>query len=442
MAVARHARSQRASCRCSRAGGARLRAAPAGGSIAHLQRALGNQGMSRLIRTSPRDASVVVDAAGGAGSGVQRACRSTPPPADLTSLGCREATTSTGTGTNVMFGLDSPALSAADRSVLSSIAAAWHAGGGVAFLRVDGFASCDGPADRNWRLSCRRATAVASELEAPSDGSAGIPSTHLEILAHGETGAFDPARLGPNRRVVVTGGGTPPPGPTCPLTITGPLDVDRYCGAYVPSDAATCPTFPAPAITLTAGGAAAPASLRWSITRGGSRASIVGASTGGSVRIRGDAASTTQGDVTVQVTDGRCTTTQFITVRQPSAMAIAQTPSSGPTFAQVLITYTVQDQFGNPMGPGICWDESVTVCADNQGATFNFGDTPTNAAGQVTDQLRVSAAGGLPASLCIKLNQTITAGGCGPLARNTILYRPTGVTLTPGASCAPGDPCP
>jgi outer membrane protein OmpA-like peptidoglycan-associated protein len=368
---------------------------------------------------------------------VQRACEVTAPPGDL---GCHAATTSIGTGTNILFGLDSPALSSADRGNVSAIAAAWHSGGRVAVLRIDGFASCDGPADRNWRLSCRRAQAVAAELEAPSDGSPGVDNDHIEIFASGETDQFSASALPPNRRAVITSGGTPPPGPACSLTVTGPDEVDHYCAAYVPSDAVTCGVFPAPNVTLTAGGAAAGAVLRWNITRGTSRASIVGTATGPSVAIKGDAVSGAQGDVTVQVTDGKCSTTHGMTVREPSSMTSSPTPTSGPTFVQTVVTYTVRDQFGNPMGANICWDETVTVCRSS--TAFKFGDAPTDAAGQVRDFLNFTRPAGVPASLCIKLDQVITAGGCGPLQHNVILIRAAGVTVTPGASCAPGDPCP
>ena len=109
----------------------------------------------------------------------------------------------------------------------------------------------------------------------------------------------------------------------------------------------------------------------------------------------------------------------------------------------LVVPYTVRDQFGNPMGAGICWDETVTTCANSHpGGAHAKGDVPTNASGQVTDQLRVSNPGGLPATLCMKFNQSITAGGCGPLAQNTIVFQASGVTLNQGASCAAGDPCP
>jgi outer membrane protein OmpA-like peptidoglycan-associated protein len=401
------------------------------------------QGASSSIHSDPSGNLTTLDKSIAArrcpGSIVQRACEVTKPPADLV---CPEAVTSAGTGTNISFGQDSFVLSAADRSTLAAIAAAWHTGGGVAVLRIDGFASCDGPAERNWRLSCNRAQAVATELEAPSDGSPGIPNTHLEMFANGETDQFSRTAIPPNRRVVITGGGAPPPGPRCALTVTGPDEVDHYCAAYVPSDAATCPTFPAPNITLTVAGAAAGATLRWSIVRGASRASIIGANSGASVLIKGDSASGAQGDVTVQVTDGTCTTAHFLTVREPSSMPGAQAASTGPTFVRILVTYSVLDQFGNPMGPNICWDETVTTCANSHGTPFAFGDVPTNASGQVTDQLQVTFPGGLPASLCIKLNQVITVGGCGPLAQNTILFRAGGATLNQRSSCVAGDPCP
>lgn len=370
---------------------------------------------------------------------LQRVCEVTPPPSDLA---CPEAVDSTGSGTPVLFGQDSSALSAADRGTLSAIAAAWHSGGGIATLRIDGFASCEGPAGRNWHLSCRRAQAVAAELEAPSDGSPGVPSSHITIFAHGETDQFSSSSLPPNRRVEITGGGAPPPGPPCPLTITGPDEVDHYCAAYVPSDAASCGVFPAPNIRLTGGGAGAGATLRWSITRGGAMASIVGTNTGAAVDIRGDAPSAAQGDVTVQVTDGTCSTTHALTVREPSQMSAAQSPSVSPASIRNTITYTVGDQFGNPMGANICVDETITQCANSHAVPFTFGDAGTNANGQVTDNLSLTFAGGIPASLCIKLDQTLTAGGCGPLLHNTILFQPTGITLTHGSSCAPGDPCP
>ena len=92
--------------------------------------------------------------------------------------------------------------------------------GGV--LRIDGFASIDGADEFNWRLSCNRALAVATELEAPSDGSPGVRNSNLEIFAQGETTEFSTTSLASNRRVTITTTGwVPAPGPSCGLTVTG-----------------------------------------------------------------------------------------------------------------------------------------------------------------------------------------------------------------------------
>jgi Domain of unknown function (DUF4157) len=235
----------------------------------------------------------------------------------------------------------------------------------------------------------------------------------------------------------------PAPVTPCPLGITGPQEVDHYCAAYVPSDAASCGTFPAPNITLTATGMAVGAALTWSISQGATKASIVGAVNGTTAVIKGNAPSAASGDVTVSVSNGTCTATRTITVREPTSMVAAQTPTSGASFVQTSIIYTVRDQFGNAMGAGICVDETITVCSRSHPISPTFGDAPTNASGQVSDTLRAATSGGpLPANLCVKLNQTITAGGCGPLLRNTITMRSSGITLTHSSSCVAGDPCP
>jgi outer membrane protein OmpA-like peptidoglycan-associated protein len=171
-------------------------AAPIPSPVGRLQRSLGNRSMRTILRTA---------------GAVQRKCEVTSPP---TGLACPEATSSPAEiGTPVLFPLDSSALSAADRRALSGIAAAWNSGGRVAVLRIDGFASCDGAAALNWRLSCQRAQTVAGELEAPSDGSAGVDNGHIKIFANGETDRFSPASLPPNRRAVITGLNAPPPPP-------------------------------------------------------------------------------------------------------------------------------------------------------------------------------------------------------------------------------------
>lgn len=379
---------------------------------------------------------------GAVGPRIQRSCADLASPPPMT---CEVATTSPGsTATNVEFAVNSADLTPGAIAILDAIVAEWHRAGGSDVLRLDGFASVEGAEAANCTLSCDRANAVAAELMAPSSGDPGIPATHLRILAQGETISFSPVSLAANRKVSITSStGAPAPGPACGITVTGPDEVDHYCAAYVPTDAASCGTFPAPTIVLTAAGLAAGATARWSIVGNPGNARIVGSGAGASVVIEGVAPSTAQGDTVVQVTDGTCSALHHLTVREPSQMTATQAPTVSPSFVQNMITYTVRDQFGNPMGAGICVDETITVCANNIGTTFTFGDAATNASGQVSDNLSIRAgSGSLPAGMCVKLDQTLTAGGCGPLLHNTITMRTTGITLTHGAACAPGGACP
>jgi outer membrane protein OmpA-like peptidoglycan-associated protein len=422
-------------------------ASPDSGLFA-LQHAAGNRAMSRFLRfdglqRQPSDTAADQTGAGadaGAPADKPLTCEKSRAPADL---GCREGRNASGVGTNIGFDKDSTILTDDQRGTLSSIAAAWHTGGEVSVLRVDGFASCDGPAAHNWRLSCNRAKAVAAELQNPSDKSPGVPKTHLEIVANGETDLFGSLLARANRCVVVSSNGAPPPGPPCALTIAGPATVDHFCKAYVPSDSPTCGVFPAPPITLNATGGSAASTLTWSIARGGKQASIVGKNTGTSVQIQGDARSAAKDDVTVQVTDGSCTSTHTLTVREPSAMTATQNPSKPPGRVRMRLVYTVRDQFGDPMGAGICIDETVTVCADNhpEMGGFSFGDAATNANGQLQDTLE-SPLPDTPPPLCIKVDQVVTAGGCGPVMHNTIVTQPSGFTVTPNSSCTAGGACP
>jgi outer membrane protein OmpA-like peptidoglycan-associated protein len=398
-----------------------------------LHRALGNQAVGRLVqgklKTSP--------------PAIQRLGDTTKVPSDLKCF--VPNVTGANPGTSIMFGQNSSALSATDERTLSSVAAAWHSGGGAGVLTVIGFASSEGNDPYNWRLSCRRATAVADEIAAPTDRSPGVPTSNIRTLAEGETSEFSATARGPNRRVVImTTGRAPAPGPPCGLSITGLDQVDHYCAPYVPSDAASCGVYPAPPATLTAVGAAAGATLSWSITAGNiDRAYIDGPSNGTTVNIRGYRPSRTAKDVTVQLTDGHCTVTHRMTVRQPSSFSLAQAPSRGARFVQNRVTYTVLDQFGNAMGANICVDENVTVCADNSGlGPVTFRDAQTDTAGQVTDRVRSGFPGPVPLGLCVKADQRLTAGGCGPLLHNTILIRWSGVTVTQGGGCSAGDPCP
>lgn len=376
----------------------------------------------------------------------QPLCEKTPPPGDMT---CPKGTRSTGSGTPITFGRESSTINPADLLKLSSIAAGWHEGGGVQMLRIDGFASCDGPAEVNWRLSCERAEMVRAEL-----ATQGVDPEYIEVFAYGETNEFsitEPLQTWPNRRAMVSVDGFPPECPDCGLAINGPIELDHYCADYVPSDAVECGDFPAPPITLTADGAAAGATLNWRISAGTDKASILGAITGPSVTIQGDAPSGDYDDVTAQVTDGTCTASHFLTVREPTEMTYEEKPARGPIlnpergplFVANLITYTVLDQLEDPMGEHICVDETITICANSQSDTkFTTGDHDTDSSGQVYDNLYHERGGGVSPTLCQKSDQVITAGGCGPLMHNTILFQASGVTLTPNTSCKKNDKCP
>src|SRR6185295_4033803 len=120
-------------------------------------------------------------------------------------------------------------------------------------------------------------------------------------------------------------------------------------------------------------------------------------------------------------------------------------------FVQLTVLYTVRDQFGDAMVDSpperppfsICWDETVFLCSSTVPlGSHAKGDVPIDSSAQVTDNLNMTFPGGLPASFCFIFNQSITAGGCGPLAQNTIVMQQTGVTLNPGNACAVGAPCP
>lgn len=245
-----------------------------------------------------------------------------------------------------------------------------------------------------------------------------------------------------------------PPAKPCPLSITGPDRVDHYCNPYTPSDAQSCGIFPAKDIKLTVSGVAARAPIAWSISAGTDKAAIDGDSNKADVQIKGNKASAAKNDVTVSVSDGTCTATKTITVREPTSLNVAQNPAittSGNTKTiSDRITYTVMDQFNDAMGAGICLDETVNDCHVSHTVPFTNGDGGTNASGQTFDNLHVTATAhnphdtpDFPDNFCVTRNQTITAGGCGPLIHNTIVFKKTGATLlVNNGGCNAGDACP
>jgi len=157
-----------------------------------------------------------------------------PPPEGMR---CLEATSSPGTMTNTLiFPSGSATLNAAQKREIDAAAASWHAAGGSVTVRIDGYASPEGNCEYNWDLSCRRAEAVAAELESPSDHSAGVPDSSISVFAHGESDETGPA-LAPNRRATISIPSVPPtPTPPVPPTCVLPVTLGRARGCAAGTD--------------------------------------------------------------------------------------------------------------------------------------------------------------------------------------------------------------
>jgi hypothetical protein len=165
---------------------------------------------------------------------------------------------------DLFFDTEGVILSDAQKAQIDAFATSWQALGGGTPVRIDGFASTDGPEPHNWDLSCSRALAAMAELLAPaSPGVPGIPSGNITIFAQGETDEFSTASLAPNRRAVISTPAPQPPAvdcstvtpPPCPIGPPAPFLRDPHipsgslcrgaCGADCPS---TCT--PLPDVTL------------------------------------------------------------------------------------------------------------------------------------------------------------------------------------------------
>ena len=118
---------------------------------------------------------------------IQRVGDPTQAPAELA---CDIANTSAANVfTDVFFPISSNVLDAAGITKVANFLATWEQAGGDDPVRVDGFASTDGPEPFNWTLSCNRARTVADELEHPTAGR-GIPAHLIDVQANGETDQF------------------------------------------------------------------------------------------------------------------------------------------------------------------------------------------------------------------------------------------------------------
>ena len=120
------------------------------------------------------------------------------------SLLCPIATTSPTDEQRTRFAWDSPALSDLTLKQIHQFISDWHAKGANASVRLDGYASIEGPDDYNWILSCKRVVNIRKEMAHPSNGAPGIPDNFIAIYAHGETNRFSQTDLRPNRTVTIT----------------------------------------------------------------------------------------------------------------------------------------------------------------------------------------------------------------------------------------------
>jgi outer membrane protein OmpA-like peptidoglycan-associated protein len=96
-----------------------------------------------------------------------------------------------------------------------TFAGGWKKAGGVQEVFIDGWASCEGPQELNWRLSCQRAEAVKQKLI-----DNGVAPGKITPFAHGASSEFSTASLAPNRRVIVSTTAVPVPVPKCGPDVT------------------------------------------------------------------------------------------------------------------------------------------------------------------------------------------------------------------------------
>ncbi len=243
-------------------------------------------------------------------------------------------------------------------------------------------------------------------------------------------------------------------GPLSPkVKITGPKSVEHYCAAYtLPNDESSCGTYPAPNITLIATGTPLGGTYLWSIAQGSQRIQLVGTTTSSSVSVQGTASSSSKGDTAVRViytvAGAQAVDEHSLTVREPASISspgATFVPITGPQVwgYEVHVPYTVRDRFGKAVGAGVCVDETNTICNNPFGYLFVWRDLPTDSDGRVTDVLSAVTAdpAGLPAGFCAKVDQDVTAGGCGPVDENVLTYTATTATVSTG-SCSAGGTCP
>ena len=120
---------------------------------------------------------------------------------------------------DVRFSKNNSNLTDAEKITIGDFINNWNALGATDHVRVDGYASVEGPPALNWKLSCNRALAVANELSNPQYGSVSIPAYLIEHYANGETNQFSEKNESDNRIATISSLQTvlyPPPQPPAP----------------------------------------------------------------------------------------------------------------------------------------------------------------------------------------------------------------------------------
>jgi outer membrane protein OmpA-like peptidoglycan-associated protein len=158
------------------------------------------------------------------------------------------------------FAISSTALSAKDHADIRAFLTSWQASPAKPDVEVHGYASLEGPAALNWRLSCDRAEAVKRELTSPPRPLVGIPASKIKTLMHGATDEFGPMHPSNRAAIAVTAAAAVPApataptcgsAPACPTVAPAPLPRDPHIpsgalcrGACGPDCPPTCTALP------------------------------------------------------------------------------------------------------------------------------------------------------------------------------------------------------
>lgn len=182
-----------------------------------------------LVHVAQQEAGPIVRRDGPADA----ACGATAPPGLACSADCRPGLR----GLDILFPQEGSTLTGSQKRSLDAYGGAHLAD----TIEVHGYASIDGDAGYNWRLSCARAEAIRDELVSPPPPSVGVPAASVTIFMHGETAEFG-MPLSSNRvgivRSTAAPGPTPVPSPTptpTPTPTPAPL-----CPRVPTSTPATC----------------------------------------------------------------------------------------------------------------------------------------------------------------------------------------------------------